>query len=251
MVTDFHTPTGVRAQTSPADETEFRLYAVRRGTWTLRYDRAVLPVREGQFMIHRAGGLAGFDADPRTAGRTIGIPIAEIGGYHRDALVARPATTPEVRLLLAHASLLHDTVANLRGVGLSAARNALIELARGVVRQYIDDTEPALAPALARAARELADRRLTDHELTPGLLARELHVSVRTLSRAFAATGETTAGYIRRRRLEEARRALTAGYPVSDVAARWQFADSSHFIRAFRKRYDQTPTQYLSTREDV
>lgn len=246
-MTDFHTPTGVRARTSPEDETELRLYAVRRGTWTLRYDRAALPVRAGQFMIHRAGGLAGFDADPRTAARTIGIPVAEIGGYRGDAPMARPATAPEVRLLLAHASLLHDTIDDLEVAGLSAARNALIELARGVVRHYVDDTQPSLAPALARAARELADHRLTDHELTPRLLARELHVSVRTLSRAFAATGETTAGYIRRRRLEEARRALTAGYTVSEVAARWQFADSSHFIRAFRKRYDQTPTQYVST----
>ncbi|WP_218133994.1 helix-turn-helix domain-containing protein [Lentzea fradiae] len=246
-MTDFHTPTGVRARTSPEDETELRLYAVRRGAWTLRYDRAALPVQAGQFMIHRAGGLAGFEADPRTAARTIGVPLAEIGGYRGDAPMTRPATAPEVRLLLAHASLLHDTIDDLEAAGLSAARNALVELARGVVRQYVDDTQPGLAPALARAARELADQRLTDHELTPGLLARELHVSVRTLSRAFAATGETTAGYIRRRRLEEARRALTAGHTVSEVAARWRFADSSHFIRAFRKRYDQTPTEYIST----
>ncbi|BCJ50518.1 transcriptional regulator [Actinoplanes sp. NBRC 14428] len=247
MVTDFQTPTGVRARTSAQDESELRLYAVRHGTWTLRYDRTALSVPAGRLTIHRAAGLTGFDADPRTAARTIGIPLAEIGGFHTHAPVTQPATAPEVRLLLAHASLLHDTAGDLRTAGLSAARNALIELTRGVVRQYFDDTEPALSPALARAARRLADQRLTDHELTPGLLAAELHVSVRTLSRAFAATGETTAGYIRRRRLEEARRALTAGHTVSEVAARWQFADSSHFIRAFRKRYDQTPTQYVAT----
>jgi AraC family transcriptional activator of tynA and feaB len=249
VVTDFHTTTTVLAQTSPPqDETELRFYAVRRGDWTLRYDPTAFSVRPGHFLMRRAGGLAGFEATPRTAGRTIGIPIAEVGGYPGDAPLEGSANTPEVRLLLAHASLLHDTIADLTVAGVSAARNALIELARGVVHQYVNDTEPLLAAALARAARELADRRLTDHELTPGLLARELHVSVRTLSRAFASTGETAAGYIRRRRLEGARRALLAGRTVSQVAAEWQFADSSHFIRAFRKRYDQTPAQYARNR---
>jgi AraC family transcriptional activator of tynA and feaB len=248
VVTDFHTTTTLRAQTSPQDETELRLYAVRRGDWTLRYDPAAFSVRPGYFLMHRAGGLAGFEATPRTAGRTIGIPTAEIGGYPGGAPLRGPATAPEVRLLLAHASLLHDTIADLTVAGVTAARNALIELARGVVHQYVNDAEPLLAVALARAARDLTDHRLTDHELTPGLLARELHVSVRTLSRAFASTGETAAGYIRRRRLEEARRALIAGHSVSRVAAEWQFADSSHFIRAFRKRYEQTPAQYARNR---
>ena len=53
--------------------------------------------------------------------------------------------------------------------------------------------------------------------------------------------------YIRDRRLEQARLVLIAGPgrpSVSELAAHWQFADSSHFIRAFRKRYGQTPTEY-------
>ena len=44
-----------------------------------------------------------------------------------------------------------------------------------------------------------------------------------------------------------ARLALTAPsgrWSVSELAAHWQFADSSHFIRAFKKRYGQTPTEY-------
>jgi AraC-like DNA-binding protein len=43
--------------------------------------------------------------------------------------------------------------------------------------------------------------------------------------------------YVRRRRLEGARRELDcpgSPYTVADVAARWQFADSSHFRRAHR-----------------
>jgi AraC-like DNA-binding protein len=120
-----------------------------------------------------------------------------------------------------------------------------------------DDRMPSIAsagvrrggsgPALARAAMEVAEGRLADPGLSPSWLAGELHVSVRTLHRAFAGAGEPVAAYIRRRRLEEARAelAVRGGRPgVSEVAARWQFADGSHFVRAFRKQYGQTPSQF-------
>ena len=63
---------------------------------------------------------------------------------------------------------------------------------------------------------------------------------MRALQRAFTITGESVTTYIRQRRLEEARLALTSPsgrLSVSDLAAHWQFADSSHFTRAFKKHY--------------
>jgi AraC family transcriptional regulator, positive regulator of tynA and feaB len=78
------------------------------------------------------------------------------------------------------------------------------------------------------------------------MLARELHVSPRTLQRAFAATGESAAAYIRHRRLEQARLALTSTsnrVSITELAAYWQFADSSHFTRSFKTYYGQTPTE--------
>lgn len=239
MVADFRTAGRLRMPATP-QEGELRLYAARRGTWRLDYEGASYPLSAGRFLAYPGIGLSGFEAAARTSGVTVGVPLREMGAAGATPVTGR-AGAPEVRLLLAQASMLHDTVGLLTDSGVRAARNALVELARGVVGGYVDDREPALAPALAGAARTIADGRLTHAELTPGLLARELHVSVRTLSRAFAATGEPAAAYIRRRRLEEARRALAAGHTVSEVAARWQFADSSHFIRAFRKRYGQTP----------
>ncbi|GAB7038316.1 MULTISPECIES: helix-turn-helix domain-containing protein [Catenuloplanes] len=243
-VTDFHTTAGVRTAVDPHQPAELRLYLVRRGVWTLDYDRGAFPVRSGGFLAYRSTGLTGFATAPRTTGHSVGIPLRELHGLTVDAPLTGSAAAPEVRLLLAHAGLLHDTIDDLSDAGVDAARNALVELTRGVLRRAADTTEPALAPALARAARELADRLLTRADLTPALLARDLHVSVRTLSRAFATTGEPAAAYIRRRRLEEARHALAAGHTVSEAAARFRFADSSHFIRAFRGRYAETPAQY-------
>ena len=105
-----------------------------------------------------------------------------------------------------------------------------------------------LAPALAQAAKDLADSRLAEPELSAAMLARELNGSIRTLQRAFSAGEESVTVYIRYRRLEEARLALTAPsrrLSVTELAAHWQFADSSHFIRTFKKHYGRTPTDYV------
>ena len=108
-------------------------------------------------------------------------------------------------------------------------------------------------PGVARPRASAAPRRTspTVGSPIPGYLRRcwrgGLHVSVRTLQRAFASAGEPAAAYIRHRRLEEARLALTAPsnrLSVTELAAYWQFADSSHFIRAFKKHYGRTPTEY-------
>ena len=88
---------------------------------------------------------------------------------------------------------------------------------------------------------------LSDAELSPAAIAAQLHVSVRTLQRAFASLDESFSAYIRRRRLEEAAEALTAfgsRLSVSEAAALWHFTDSSHFIRAFKKQYHATPAQF-------
>ncbi|MFH8765476.1 helix-turn-helix domain-containing protein [Streptomyces althioticus] len=82
---------------------------------------------------------------------------------------------------------------------------------------------------------------------SPATAAAHLHVPVRTLRRAFAGADESFSVYVRRRRLEEAARALAASgarLSVSEAAARRHLTDSSHFIRAFEKRYGTTPARF-------
>jgi AraC family transcriptional regulator len=65
------------------------------------------------------------------------------------------------------------------------------------------------------------------------------------LARAFRrARGETVGDYLRRRRLEQADRALTVGdEALHEIALAAGFYDQSHFTRAFRHRFGQTPLQ--------
>ncbi|MFG1604839.1 helix-turn-helix domain-containing protein [Actinoplanes sp. NPDC049265] len=247
VVTDFATATPVRVDATFPDTADLRLYVVHRGSYVLRHARESVPVAAGQFLLHRSTGLTGYEVAAGTEARVIGLPA---GALATGARVTGPAAAAEVRLLLGHADLMRAGLADLSDAGVRAGRDALVELVRGVAQRFLDDREPRLTASLVQTARALADRLLTEPELTPAMLARRLSVSVRTLHRAFAATGEPVATYIRRRRLEAAHDALLApgGWSVSAVAAHWQFADSSHFSRAFRRHYGQTPARYARDR---
>lgn len=122
------------------------------------------------------------------------------------------------------------------------------------------DALPLRAPAgsdrrsLRAAAMRMAEESLREADLSPIVIARGLNVSVRTLHRSFAGTGESIMGYVRRRRLEQARDALLSGngeVSVSEIAQRWHFADSSHFIRAFRVRFGTTPARIFHLAADT
>ena len=190
------------------------------------------------------------EVDPGATAKVLTLPasvLAPLMGGRQIAGSAHSARSAEVRVLMAHANIVCETVHDLTPAGVRSARDALLELVRGTLMREFDDVEPRLAPALARAAMEIADSHLADAELSPSSLARELNVSVRTLHRAFAAAGESAAAYVRRRRLDQARLDLAApsGRPgVSEVAARWHFVDSSHFTRAFKKQFGETPAQF-------
>jgi AraC family transcriptional regulator, positive regulator of tynA and feaB len=235
-------------------EDQVRMFVVRRGAWTIGGppDRDQHTVSAGQFLLRHVGRPMHFQTLPHTVVKVLVLPATVLRPLLGNRSVTGPADSAEVRLLTAHANTVEVTAPDLGQTGVEAGHSALIELAKAVARGRFDDAEPLLAPALVEAAKELAESHLADPGLSPAMLARELHVSVRTLQRAFAAAEESAAEYIRYRRLEEARIVLSAPshrLSITEIAAYWQFADSSHFTRAFKKRYGWTPTEYArSTR---
>ncbi|MEU8874110.1 helix-turn-helix domain-containing protein [Streptomyces javensis] len=229
---------------------QIRLYVGLRGAVTLHdpHDQGGdAHILAGTYFVHHVVTENHFHTTPEIGTRIFNFP----GDTLRHLVTGKPrvgrATSPAARMLMAHGSMVQRTVNDLSPTGAHASRNALLELVKGLILDHFDDREPTFAPVLAQAARDLADARLTDADLSPAAVAAHLHVSVRTLQRAFASLDESFSAYIRRRRLEAAAEALTAPGPplsVSEAAALWHFADSSHFIRAFKKQYQATPAQF-------
>jgi AraC-like DNA-binding protein len=172
--------------------------------------------------------------------RVLIVPrVALLERLHRTRLsrfAVVPATTPESRLLLAHLDTAWALSEQLAPAGTRAAGTALSVL----LQQH---APTGLPPRTWRtAAMAYADRRLKNPSLTPAVIAQALNVSVRTLHRAF--DGETVMAYVRRRRLGGARSDLDrpgSPYTVAEAAARWQFADTSHFRRAYRNTHWHPP----------
>jgi len=91
-------------------------------------------------------------------------------------------------------------------------------------------------------------RYLADPELSPGILAERLGVSVRTIHKRFHEADTTFGQWVLRNRLLACRRALDdprfGSFTVSHIAYGWGFNDLSHFSKAFKARFGVSPTQH-------
>ena len=90
--------------------------------------------------------------------------------------------------------------------------------------------------------------RVTGLDLSPELIARAHHISVRYLHRLFAADGTSVSRWVKERRLAGCRRELAdpslVRLSVGAIAARWGIHDAAAFSRTFRAAYGVSPREY-------
>ncbi|MGN5377351.1 helix-turn-helix domain-containing protein [Streptomyces lasalocidi] len=88
-------------------------------------------------------------------------------------------------------------------------------------------------------------QHLGDPELSPETVAAAHHISIGHLHRLFRTRETTVAAWIRRQRLEYARRDLADPalhtVPIHLIATRWGFKDHPTFTKAFRSAYGASP----------
>lgn len=215
-----------------------------RGEWRFASARDRFTVRQGLLFVRTNEIPWDFEIDRGTRSQVLQLPGEDIRRFlpGRQAFMVEE-DAPAARLLLGYLHAWAGLSHHLSPANEGAARAAGLELLRGLLNdQVIDDEE--FSPALARAAMDcIEDRLLTDPDLSPGAIAACLHVSVRTLHRAFGNERASVMGYVQERRLERARaELLSSSATVSEIAVRWHFADSSHFIKSYRKRFGDSPT---------
>ncbi|WP_236060957.1 helix-turn-helix domain-containing protein [Actinacidiphila acididurans] len=126
------------------------------------------------------------------------------------------------------------------------------DLLTAVVAHHLDAETAVPDDARHRALLLRIDsfvrKQLHDPTLSPATIAAAHHISVGHLHRLFGPRGTTVAAWIRRQRLERARRDLAdpalRELPVHRIATRWGFTGHSTFTRAFRAAYGTAPQDY-------
>ena len=134
--------------------------------------------------------------------------------------------------------------------------NNLVDLLGTVLAQEYYADERSTVPVEKQRRRELITKYIEDNidnsRLDPQSIATAHFMSVRTLHQLFEDTGDTVASIVRSVRLERCRLTLEDPSldttPIAAIAARWGFADSAHFSRAFRQAYGTPPSRWRASR---
>ena len=125
----------------------------------------------------------------------------------------------------------------------------LVALAVGGVRPQPTRVSRTL---LLQAARAAAERRIAEPTLSPASVAAQVGISTRYLHRLFSDDGITFRRWLQLRRLELAHADLAEpgllGRTVGQIAHDRGFEDPSYFARAFRARYNISPTAFRAVR---
>ncbi|MFJ9893034.1 helix-turn-helix domain-containing protein [Streptomyces sp. NPDC091280] len=231
-------------------------HVIRSGWARFENGTESVTVRPGQVVFRDTAKPWRFWFGPATRSRTVVVPRdrlvrhAAVPGRLPQVVVA-DTDLAEVRLLTGFLDLARrlgdDTLSPL---GRSVSEDVGIQLLAAALAAAMGAARSAEtgehSNVVLAAARRFIDERLDDPSLAPGMIAQALHVSPRTLHRAFEDADESVMAYTRRRRLGRARIDLmTPGARVADVAARWSFSDTSHFLRHFKAAYGTTPTAFV------
>jgi AraC-like DNA-binding protein len=125
-----------------------------------------------------------------------------------------------------------------------------VDLLNAVIAHHAatDPMDGSSRSALLAGIEEYVWRHLHDPGLSPRSIAAAHHISVSHLHRLFQPRGIAVSSWIRRLRLERARRDLgdpaLDAVPVRRIATRWGFNDHATFTRAFRAAYGMAPSDH-------
>src|SRR5262249_41670125 len=140
-----------------------------------------------------------------------------------------PDTTASLRFLFDYLDLVRKTLhsTSLTAQAISSMRNATVELTMAALCELNSTpSSPSVRTAVLGAAQSYVRGHLGDPSLNSTRVAAAVHVSVRTLNRAFSDFGEPFTEYVWRMRLARARQDLLSmpnGETISTIAYRWCF----------------------------
>lgn len=175
--------------------------------------------------------------------------LSRLSGAERLTAVTVSGATPLGSL----AANMIRSVASLDLPGQSTASAkvgiSVVDILSSAIEMELSDREELLdrQAGLLRRAKEYMRAHIDEPELDVDAIANAVHVSPRTLSRAFASEGTTVIRWLWKERLAASHAALSEGRAsqVSDVALGCGFVSGSHFSRLFKSTYGVLPHTLL------
>ncbi len=118
----------------------------------------------------------------------------------------------------------------------------------------LEPTKPSVATQEERfllKVKDIIESYLNDPQLSVAFLSQEVGLSrVQLYRKVLSLTGMSVSDFIRSLRLKKAKQLLAQDWGnITEVAYETGFQSPSHFAKAFRKVYQQSPTQYLASLE--
>ncbi|OLP44360.1 AraC family transcriptional regulator [Rhizobium oryziradicis] len=154
----------------------------------------------------------------------------------------QPVFTNHVRAQQFHATFQAATE-GVYPTSLLALEEAMLELLTPLISAKGKHSSEKYDVAMARVHQMICDNIMHNPSLTE--LAKVANASPFQTLRAFRTfTGLTPHAFILQERANRARRLITSGDSLADVAAACGYADQSHMTREFKRRYGMTPATF-------
>ncbi|MCX5402312.1 helix-turn-helix domain-containing protein [Streptomyces sp. NBC_00102] len=229
------------------------------GTATMVQDGRRAEVSEGDLVVYDTARPYSFDYPERFSTHVFQLPRHALGVS--DAAIDQAVGTvigpmdgfgAVLRPFLSKlATSVHSYSPAIGGMLANSVIDLLATLVTDGARPVPAEADTARSHLVLRIRGHI-DGKLGDPNLSPELIARTHHISVRYLHRLFEGEGTTVGRLIQQRRLEECARELArrgrTSPTVSAVAQRWGFVSPAHFSRAFRTAYGLSPREWRSLR---
>lgn len=175
------------------------------------------------------------------------------GAAVQEMLIAQ-ASAPSIRVLTLVARELVAMSEVLTDLDKAQMATVVLDTLSAVLKSAAERAVPALngRAALLHTLQSDVLARLGDPKLSPADLASRHHLSVRYVHALFTESGISCAAYIRQQRLFAAEQLLGskahANTPIITIAYRLGFSDPTSFIRAFRRQFGGSPSEYRAAR---
>ena len=222
------------------------------GTMRMIQHGRTLNAKAGDFMLWDAATPSEFECLSPTRCKLIWLPLRvfnrHVASFESLAEQVIPGSSMVAALVGLHLRQLHQLVATFPEHQKAHVFEASIEF----ILSCLPDQRPATGLTrqqemlVTRARREI-EARMGEQDITPTAIADALGISVRYLHRLFASTGHSVLEYANSQRLERARRMLARGgcrLNIAEIAQDVGFYDSSHFNKAFKRRFGVAPSRY-------